>query len=114
MRTRASSNACSSWSPIHASAHPAAPRMRSWLTVIGSTGRFGAPYENCKSLLDQLDGEQTAKAHAMQRAWIAYRDTTCGSYDDTIRGLMSNMMHSACNTRETARRAILLSFLSGL
>jgi hypothetical protein len=25
----------------------------------------------------------------MQRAWIAYRDTTCGSYDDKIRDLMA-------------------------
>jgi uncharacterized protein YecT (DUF1311 family) len=70
--------------------------------------------ENYKRLLDELDSEQKAKARAMQRAWIAYRDTTCGSYDDKIRGLMSNMMHSACNTREMARSAILLSFFSGL
>ena len=70
--------------------------------------------ENYKSLLDELDSEQTGKAHAMQRAWIAYRDTTCGFYDDKIRGSMSYMMHSACDTRETARRAMLLSFFSGL
>lgn len=70
--------------------------------------------ENYKSLLDGLDAEQTVKARAMQRAWIAYRDTTCGFYDDKIRGSMSNMMHAACHTRETARRAMLLDFLSGL
>jgi uncharacterized protein YecT (DUF1311 family) len=70
--------------------------------------------ENYKSLLATLDDEQTAKARAMQRAWIAYRDTTCGFYDDKIQGTMSNMMHAACHTRETARRAMLLDFFSRL
>jgi uncharacterized protein YecT (DUF1311 family) len=70
--------------------------------------------ENYKALLAELDDEQTAKARAMQKAWIAYRDTTCGFYDDKIRGSMSIMMHSACHTRETARRALLLKFFSGL
>jgi uncharacterized protein YecT (DUF1311 family) len=69
---------------------------------------------NYKSLLATLDDEQTSKARAMQRAWIAYRDTTCGFYDDKIRGTMSNMMHAACHTRETARRAMLLDFFSRL
>jgi uncharacterized protein YecT (DUF1311 family) len=50
----------------------------------------------------------------MQRAWIAYRDTTCQFYDDKIQGSMSLMMHAACVTRETARRAMLLKFFSGL
>ena len=70
--------------------------------------------ESYKSLLDELDDEQTAKARAMQRAWVAYRDTTCGFYDDKIRGTMSNMMHAACDARETARRAMLLGFFKGL
>jgi uncharacterized protein YecT (DUF1311 family) len=70
--------------------------------------------ENYKSLLATLDDEQTAKARAMQHAWIAYRDTTCGFYDDKIQGTMSNMMHAACHTRETARRAMLLDFFSRL
>jgi len=50
----------------------------------------------------------------MQRAWIAYRDSTCEFYDDKIQGTMSIMMHAACNTRETARRAMLLDFFSRL
>jgi uncharacterized protein YecT (DUF1311 family) len=70
--------------------------------------------DNYKRLLATLDDEQTAKARAMQRAWIAYRDSTCQFYDDKIRGTMSIMMHAACNTRETARRAILLDFFSRL
>ena len=70
--------------------------------------------ENYKKLLDGLDSEQTAKARAIQRTWIAYRDTTCVFYDDKIRGSMSNMMHAACHTRETARRAMLLDFFGGL
>jgi uncharacterized protein YecT (DUF1311 family) len=69
---------------------------------------------NCKTLLDDLDTEQTARARALQRAWVAYRDTTCRFYDDKIRGTMSNMMHAACDAPETARRAMLLRFFSGL
>jgi uncharacterized protein YecT (DUF1311 family) len=70
--------------------------------------------DNYKKLLATLDDEQTAKARTMQRAWIAYRDSTCQFYDDKIRGTMSIMMHAACNTRETARRAMLLDFFSRL
>ena len=70
--------------------------------------------DNYKGLVETLDADQTAKAQAMQRAWIAYRDTTCGFYDDKIQGTMSIMMHAACATRETARRAMLLRFFSRL
>jgi uncharacterized protein YecT (DUF1311 family) len=70
--------------------------------------------ESYQHLLDELDSEQTTKARAMQRAWIAYRDTTCGFFDDKIRGSMSYMMHSACDTRERARRAMLLGFFGRL
>jgi uncharacterized protein YecT (DUF1311 family) len=70
--------------------------------------------DSYKKLLATLDDEQAAKARAMQRAWIAYRDSTCRFYDDKIRGTMSIMMHAACNTRETARRAMLLDFFSRL
>ena len=70
--------------------------------------------ENYKSLLAALDDEQTGKARAMQRAWIAYRDTTCGFYGDKIQGTMAGFMEAACVTRETARRAMLLAFFSRL
>ena len=70
--------------------------------------------ENYKSLLGELDDNQTAKARAMQRAWIAYRDTTCGFYYDKIQGTMAGFMEAACVTRETARRAMLLAFFSRL
>jgi uncharacterized protein YecT (DUF1311 family) len=70
--------------------------------------------ENYKGLLATLDDEQTAKARAMQRAWIAYRDTTCGFYVDKIQGTMAGFMEAACVTRETARRAMLLAFFSRL
>ena len=39
---------------------------------------------NYQALLGELDADQTAKAKTMQRAWISYRDTTCGFYDDKI------------------------------
>jgi len=70
--------------------------------------------ENYKALLGDLDDEQTAKARAMQRAWVAYRDTTCGFYYDKIRGSMAGFMGAACEARETARRAMLLAFFSSL
>ena len=68
--------------------------------------------ENYKSLLEALDEDQTAKAQAMQRAWIAYRDTTCQFYYDKIQGTMANMMIAACVARESARRAMLLKFFT--
>ena len=69
---------------------------------------------NYKALLGELDDAQTAKARAMQRAWLAYRDTTCQFYYDKIQGSMAGMMIAACITRETARRAMLLNFFSRL
>jgi uncharacterized protein YecT (DUF1311 family) len=68
--------------------------------------------ENYKKLLATLDDQQTAKLRAMQRAWIAYRYTTCNFYWDKIQGTMAQSMISACEARETARRAVLLQFFS--
>lgn len=70
--------------------------------------------ENYKGLLASLDDEQAAKARAMQRAWLAYRDTTCGFYYDKIHGSMAGFMEAACVARETARRALLLKFFTSL
>jgi uncharacterized protein YecT (DUF1311 family) len=70
--------------------------------------------ENYKKLMATLDADQTEKLRAMQRAWIAYRDSTCGFYWDKIQGTMANPMISACEARETARRAVLLQFFSTL
>jgi uncharacterized protein YecT (DUF1311 family) len=67
---------------------------------------------NFKTLLDTLDAQQTEKARAMQRAWVAYRDTTCNFYWDKIQGTMAGPMLSACVARETARRAMLLDFFA--
>jgi uncharacterized protein YecT (DUF1311 family) len=70
--------------------------------------------ENYKKLLATLDDDQTIKLRAMQRAWIAYRDTTCNFYWDKIQGTMAQAMASACQAHETARRAVLLQFFSTL
>ena len=70
--------------------------------------------ENYKGLLATLDEDQVAKARAVQRECLAYRDTTCQFYDDKIQGSMSVTMHAACVTRETARRAMLLGFFGRL
>jgi uncharacterized protein YecT (DUF1311 family) len=70
--------------------------------------------ENFKNLLDTVDEQQSGKLRAMQRAWIAYRDTTCNFYWDKIQGTMAIPMSAACNARETARRAVLLQFFSRL
>ena len=66
--------------------------------------------ENFKKLLATLDDIQAMKLRGMQRAWIAYRDTTCSFYWDKIQGSMAIPMASACDARETARRALLLQF----
>ena len=70
--------------------------------------------ENYKALAAELDEEQATKLRDMQRAWIAYRDTTCGFYQTKIQGSMAVPMAAACAARETARRALLLKFFSGL
>jgi uncharacterized protein YecT (DUF1311 family) len=69
---------------------------------------------NFKKLVATLDDDQTEKARAMQRAWIAYRDTTCHFYTDKLQGTMANPMITACTARETARRAVLLAFFTTL
>ncbi len=70
--------------------------------------------ENYKALLGTLDDQQAAKLRAMQRVWIAYRDTTCEFYWEKLQGTMANAMISACEARETARRAMLLDFFNRL
>jgi uncharacterized protein YecT (DUF1311 family) len=70
--------------------------------------------ENYKALAADLDDQQTTKLREMQRAWIAYRDTTCEFYWTKIGGSMAVPMAAACGARETARRAMLLKFFSGL
>ena len=66
------------------------------------------------SLAADLDDEQKAKLRDMQRAWIAYRDSTCGFYYAKIQGTMAGPMTAACVARERARRAVLLQFFSSL
>lgn len=71
--------------------------------------------ENYKELMDAIEEKQDQdKLKEMQRAWIAYRDTTCGFYWHKIHGSMSVPMGAACRLRETARRAFLLAFLRTL
>jgi uncharacterized protein YecT (DUF1311 family) len=70
--------------------------------------------DNFKALRALLDDRQAARARDMQRVWIASRDATCGFYDVRIQGSMATPMAAACITRETARRALLLKFFTGL
>lgn len=71
--------------------------------------------DNYKGLMDAIeDGKAQDKLKEMQRAWIAYRDTTCGFYWHKIHGSMAVPMGTACRLRETARRALLLKFMQGL
>jgi uncharacterized protein YecT (DUF1311 family) len=70
--------------------------------------------ENYKTLLGTLDAEQTAKVRAMQRDWIASRDSTCNFFADKIRGSMAVPMMAECVASETARRALQLKIFSGL
>ncbi len=70
--------------------------------------------ENFRALREGLDEGQRVKLRDMQRAWIAYRNTTCEFYHDKAQGSMATTMTAACLARETARRAMLLKFLQGL
>jgi uncharacterized protein YecT (DUF1311 family) len=68
--------------------------------------------DNYKQLMEAIDDKDDQnKLKEMQRAWIAYRDTTCDFYWYKIHGSMSVPMTAACQLRETARRAMLLAFL---
>jgi uncharacterized protein YecT (DUF1311 family) len=67
--------------------------------------------DNYKGLMEAIDDKDDQnKLKEMQRAWIAYRDTTCDFYWYKIHGSMSVPMTVACQLRETARRAMLLAF----
>jgi uncharacterized protein YecT (DUF1311 family) len=70
--------------------------------------------ENYKMLLGTLDAGQTDKARAMQRDWIASRDSTCNFFNDKIQGTMALPMTAECVAEETARRAMQLKIFSGL
>ncbi len=70
--------------------------------------------DNYKSLLGTLDAEQTEKARAMQRDWIASRDSTCNFFADKIQGTMAVPMTAECVAEETARRAMQLKIFGGL
>jgi len=70
--------------------------------------------DNYKELRSVLDDKQEASLRDMQRAWIVSRDRTCGFYDVKIQGSMAIPLGQACLARETARRALLLKFLTRL
>lgn len=65
--------------------------------------------QNYKRLLDTLDDEQKAKARAMQRAWTAYRETTCDFYWDKIQGTMANHMKALPASWQDGRCCLLSS-----
>jgi uncharacterized protein YecT (DUF1311 family) len=67
--------------------------------------------DNYKELMEAIDDKDDQnKLKEMQRAWIAYRDTTCHFYWYKIHGSMSVPMTAACQLRERSRRAMLLAF----
>ena len=70
--------------------------------------------DNFRTLREQLDDDQKEKLRDMQRAWIAYRNSTCEFYYHKIQGSMATSLTAACLARETARRALLLKFFQGL
>jgi uncharacterized protein YecT (DUF1311 family) len=68
--------------------------------------------ENYKKLMAAVDDpKDQTKLKEMQRAWIAFRDTTCDFYWHKIHGSMAVPMTAACQLRETSRRAFLLAGL---
>jgi len=53
-----------------------------------------------------LNARQQAKLRKAQRAWIAWRDAKCESFQDEDWGTLSLVIASACLVDETLRRLI--------
>jgi uncharacterized protein YecT (DUF1311 family) len=68
-------------------------------------GRLNAQYR--KSMAD-LYPRQKAKLQAAERAWVAYRDAECASYQDEDWGTLSRITANQCELQMTVERLIAL------
>ena len=67
--------------------------------------RLNAAYRKTMAV---LNARQKTKLQAAQRAWVAFRDAECASYEDEDWGTISRINASACVLRMTVQRTIQL------
>jgi len=89
----------------------ASPDGQSTLGMIDCAGaelklqdaRLNAAY---RKTMASLNARQKAKLQTAQRAWVAFRDAECASYEDEDWGTISRINASACVLRMTVQRTI--------
>jgi uncharacterized protein YecT (DUF1311 family) len=89
----------------------ASPEGQSTLGMIDCTGaelklqdaRLNAAY---RKTMAALNARQKAKLQAAQRAWVAFRDAECASYEDEDWGTISRINASACVLHMTVQRTM--------
>ena len=65
--------------------------------------RLNAAY---KKVMAGLNARQKAKLLAAQRAWIAFRDAECASYQDEEWGTISRVISAGCVLHMTVQRTM--------
>ena len=65
--------------------------------------RLNATY---RKTMASLNVRQKAKLQAAQRAWVAFRDAECASYEDDDWGTLSRINASACVLHMTVQRTM--------
>ena len=89
----------------------AAPAGQSTMGMIDCTGaelqiqdaRLNTAY---RKTMASLNARQKAKLQAAQRAWVAFRDAECASYEDEDWGTISRINASACVLHMTVQRTV--------
>jgi uncharacterized protein YecT (DUF1311 family) len=89
----------------------AAPSGQSTMGMIDCTGaelqvqdaRLNTTY---RKTMASLNARQKAKLQAAQRAWVAFRDAECASYEDDDWGTLSRINASACVLHMTVQRTM--------
>ena len=89
----------------------ASPDGQSTLGMIDCAGaelklqdaRLNAAY---RKTMASLNARQKAKLQAAQRAWVAFRDAECASYEDEDWGTISRINASACVLHMTVQRTM--------
>ena len=89
----------------------ASPDGQSTLGMIDCAGaelklqdaRLNAAY---RKTMASLNARQKAKLQTAQRAWVAFRDAECASYEDEDWGTISRINASACVLHMTVQRTV--------
>jgi len=89
----------------------ASPDGQSTLGMIDCAGaelklqdaRLNAAY---RKTMASLNARQKAKLQTAQRAWVAFRDAECASYEDEDWGTISRINASACVLHMTVQRTM--------